>query len=119
MKKPILVGITGGIGSGKSLVASIFHVLGVPIYNAKNTRLVIAQCMGLTEYLSALTGVVMSQEKVRDMYLLTANSESYSKYLFNVAKKFGARIQISLFQGYNERVSGAIGAFIGKINKIL
>lgn len=100
-------------------IKDLYSVFGVPIYNAKNTRLVIAQCMGLTEYLSALTGVVMSQEKVRDMYLLTANSESYSKYLFNVTKKFGARIQISLFQGYNERVSGAIGAFIGKINKIL
>lgn len=31
MKK---VGITGGIGSGKSLVSRIFHVLGVPVYDA-------------------------------------------------------------------------------------
>lgn len=28
------LGITGGIGSGKSLVCSIFHQLGVPVYNA-------------------------------------------------------------------------------------
>ena len=28
------VGITGGIGSGKSTVAKIFNVLGIPIYNA-------------------------------------------------------------------------------------
>jgi len=28
------VGITGGIGSGKSLVSSIFQILGVPVYNA-------------------------------------------------------------------------------------
>ena len=33
MKK---VGITGGIGSGKSLVARIFSCLGVPVYNADN-----------------------------------------------------------------------------------
>lgn len=30
----IKVGLTGGIGSGKSTVASIFEELGVPIYNA-------------------------------------------------------------------------------------
>jgi dephospho-CoA kinase len=31
---PLVVGITGGIGSGKSLVCSIFRVLGVPIFEA-------------------------------------------------------------------------------------
>ncbi|PZX52621.1 dephospho-CoA kinase [Algoriphagus chordae] len=31
---PILVGITGGIGSGKSTVAKIFTILGIPIYSA-------------------------------------------------------------------------------------
>ena len=30
----IRLGITGGIGSGKTLVCSIFQQLGVPIYNA-------------------------------------------------------------------------------------
>ncbi|KOY85979.1 dephospho-CoA kinase [bacterium 336/3] len=33
-KKPLEVGITGGIGSGKSTVAHIFAVLGAPIYDA-------------------------------------------------------------------------------------
>lgn len=33
-KQPILVGITGGIGSGKSTVAKIFQILGIPIYFA-------------------------------------------------------------------------------------
>jgi dephospho-CoA kinase len=32
--KPLLVGITGGIGSGKSTVAKIFSILGIPIYYA-------------------------------------------------------------------------------------
>ncbi|MDR7128911.1 dephospho-CoA kinase [Algoriphagus sp. 4150] len=31
---PLLVGITGGIGSGKSTVAKIFSILGIPIYYA-------------------------------------------------------------------------------------
>ncbi|WP_113923964.1 dephospho-CoA kinase [Cognataquiflexum aquatile] len=32
--KPLLVGITGGIGSGKSTVARIFSILGIPVYYA-------------------------------------------------------------------------------------
>ncbi|HAH36398.1 MAG TPA: dephospho-CoA kinase [Algoriphagus sp.] len=32
--KPKLVGITGGIGSGKSTVAKIFEILGIPVYYA-------------------------------------------------------------------------------------
>lgn len=34
MKTPLQVGITGGIGSGKSLVCKIFEQLGVPVYDA-------------------------------------------------------------------------------------
>ena len=34
MKTPIQVGITGGIGSGKSLVCKIFHSLGISVYDA-------------------------------------------------------------------------------------
>jgi dephospho-CoA kinase len=32
--KPLKIGITGGIGSGKSVVCEIFKVLGIPVYNA-------------------------------------------------------------------------------------
>jgi dephospho-CoA kinase len=32
--KPLQIGITGGIGSGKSLVCRIFSCLGVPVYDA-------------------------------------------------------------------------------------
>lgn len=34
MNKPLQVGITGGIGSGKSLICKIFASLGVPVYDA-------------------------------------------------------------------------------------
>lgn len=32
--KPLQIGITGGIGSGKSLVCRIFQCLGIPVYDA-------------------------------------------------------------------------------------
>ena len=32
--RPLLVGITGGIGSGKSTVCKLFTLLGVPVYTA-------------------------------------------------------------------------------------
>lgn len=34
IKSPIKAGITGGIGSGKSIVCDIFRMLGVPVYLA-------------------------------------------------------------------------------------
>jgi dephospho-CoA kinase len=34
LKSPLQIGITGGIGSGKSLVCRIFNALGVPVYDA-------------------------------------------------------------------------------------
>ena len=30
----VKVGITGGIGAGKSLVANIFRTFGIPVYNS-------------------------------------------------------------------------------------
>lgn len=33
---PLKIGVTGGIGAGKSIVCRIFNVLGVPVYDADN-----------------------------------------------------------------------------------
>lgn len=34
MKAPLQIGVTGGIGSGKSVVCQVFQTLGAPIYEA-------------------------------------------------------------------------------------
>jgi dephospho-CoA kinase len=34
INKPNIIGITGGIGAGKSMVCRLFNVLGIPVFNA-------------------------------------------------------------------------------------
>lgn len=34
MSKPLQIGITGGIGAGKSVICRVFHCLGTPVYDA-------------------------------------------------------------------------------------
>jgi dephospho-CoA kinase len=46
-KKPLQVGITGGIGSGKSLVCKIFGVLGAPAYDADSRAKILMTTDGI------------------------------------------------------------------------
>lgn len=50
---PLQIGITGGIGSGKSLICKIFRVLGAPAYDA-DTR---------AKYLMTTDGILVAQIK--------------------------------------------------------
>ena len=51
------IGITGGIGSGKSTVCKIFNVLGIPIYNAdENARRLMAEDESLVKKIKNLLG---------------------------------------------------------------
>lgn len=34
--EPFVLGITGGIGSGKTLVSTCLHIMGIPVYNCDN-----------------------------------------------------------------------------------
>jgi dephospho-CoA kinase len=47
MVKPLQVGITGGIGSGKSLVCKIFNTLGVPSYDADSRAKIVMTTDGI------------------------------------------------------------------------
>jgi dephospho-CoA kinase len=53
LRKPLQIGITGGIGSGKSIVCCIFNALGVPVYDADSR----AKALMTTD------GIVISQIK--------------------------------------------------------
>ena len=54
---PAIIGITGGIGSGKSIVCRIFGVLGIPVYEADTrAKLLMNHDIQLKEQLIALLG---------------------------------------------------------------
>ena len=53
----IKIGITGGIGSGKSMVSRLLEVLGVPVYISDlETKRLMASDLFIREELSALLG---------------------------------------------------------------
>jgi dephospho-CoA kinase len=47
LSAPLQIGITGGIGSGKSLVCKIFQCLGVPVYDADSRAKVLMTTDGI------------------------------------------------------------------------
>lgn len=63
------VGITGGIGSGKSAVAKIFEVLGIPVYYAD----------------AAARRLVNNDEELKNAIIANFGAESYKEGKFNRA----------------------------------
>ena len=73
-----LVGITGGIGSGKSLIARIFMLLGVPVYDSdQRARALMTEDDDVRQSIANLLG--------SDAYLPdgTLNREAISAVVFN------------------------------------
>jgi dephospho-CoA kinase len=73
MKTPKIIGLTGGIGSGKSTVAQQFELLGVPIYTADNEA---KKVMNYPESLTAIKnsfgttifdGTILNRQKLANI----------------------------------------------------
>jgi dephospho-CoA kinase len=57
LQLPLRIGITGGIGSGKSTVCSLFETLDVPVYNADvRAKILMSSHPGLVDRIKSLLG---------------------------------------------------------------
>lgn len=55
--KPLLLGVTGGIGSGKSTVCRLFAVLGIPVYHADDrAKWLVAHDLEIREKIQSVFG---------------------------------------------------------------
>ncbi|MBL4670459.1 MAG: dephospho-CoA kinase [Flavobacteriales bacterium] len=65
MRKPLLVGLTGGIGSGKSTIAKVFKALGVPVFNSDAiAKDIINNNREVVKQISAEFGAIYSNGKL-------------------------------------------------------
>jgi len=56
-KLPLKIGITGGIGSGKTFICSLYQQLGIPVFNADtNAKLLMEQNGELKRQITGLLG---------------------------------------------------------------
>ena len=81
----IKIGITGGIGSGKSVVASLLNLYGVPVYVADTeSKLLTDTSPFIKEKLTALLGEDLYTEKGLNKKLLASHIFSNPEYLRQV-----------------------------------
>lgn len=95
-------------------IKDLYDIMGIP--QNPRTRSDVLNCAGLTEYLSALTGVAMSNEKLLVKYAEVAGD--VKKYLYNAPIRAENRIQQNITNAYNEFISGATSVVHGRINRI-
>lgn len=71
------IGLTGGIGSGKSTVAKIFQVLGIPVFDADSTA----------------KNIMNENESLKEQLIYTFGKETYTDGILN--RKYLAGIVFS------------------------
>jgi dephospho-CoA kinase len=82
------VGVTGGIGSGKTLVCKVFNILGIPVYNADHSaRMLVDKEILLQNELKAFFGDGIFTDK-------GLNRPLFSSMIFHQKQKLDAANRI-------------------------
>lgn len=75
-----IIGLTGGIGSGKTTIANYFHSLGIPIYIADDEARKLMQSPQILEAIKNTFGTSVFENEV-------LNREKLAKIVFNEPEK--------------------------------
>lgn len=122
-KRPLQIGITGGIGSGKSTVAKIFSVLGVPVYESDDearkcyfdpeVKQMVLALLGPEAYISDyqinkgwIAGQVFAQPILREKLneiLHPAVAAHYQKWLEHQIHPYVLKVAALLFEAQINR----------------
>lgn len=86
--KPLQIGLTGGIGAGKSLIGKIFQLLGIPVYDADSRSKWIASNHPdvVVQVIKLMGKEAYKEGELNRTYLagLIFNDESLSKSLTDI-----------------------------------
>lgn len=102
MNKPFLVGITGGIGAGKSIVSNIFKSLGVPVYDADYRA---KWLMTNSENLKPSIEMLFGEESYQDGKLNRKHVAALAFYKPALLSKLNVLVHPKVEQDFNEWVN--------------
>jgi dephospho-CoA kinase len=98
-KARLKIGVTGGIGSGKTSVCRVFTVLGIPVFSTDNVaRDIIDNDLGIRQRINAIAGEDLFPEENLDRKLL-------AKIIFNdssLLKKVNSIIHPIVFDRFKK-----------------
>jgi dephospho-CoA kinase len=98
--KPVLkIGVTGGIGSGKTSVCRVFNVLGVPVFSAdKEAHLIMDNDQGVIVRIKKISGKNLYSEGVLDR-------AEMAKLIFNdsrLLQRVNGIVHPAVFEKFNK-----------------
>ena len=87
------VGLTGGIGSGKSTVAQIFEVLGIPVYYADIAAKKIMNALPIeADWLWAIIYILLITIIWPIMVLIISLPFGQFRFFYNYTRKLGQKL---------------------------
>ena len=90
---PLRIGITGGIGSGKTTVARIFEVLGIPVYYADDAAKKIMNALSIeADWLWTIIYILLVTIIWPMMVLIISLPFGQFRFFYNYTRKLGQKM---------------------------